>query len=162
MLTLPSSPSELQDDFGLREKGAFVVSVRNPATPAPPYAGIPALPGFSQPIKDAFDGKRWGAVTLEHLAYKHTELLFIGERHFPEDGEHEATATELARLEDEDETRIKHLSGKCLCERVARRRSNKQMLTGTCRGGRHLQGPRIEPEGVPGCQGHMGARVGLR
>ena len=48
MLTIPEKPSELQQDFGLQEKGSFVISVRNPKTPAPPNAGIPEPAKYSQ------------------------------------------------------------------------------------------------------------------
>lgn len=41
ILTIPESPGELQREFGLKARGSFVVSVRNPSTPAPPQAGIP-------------------------------------------------------------------------------------------------------------------------
>ncbi len=42
ILTIPETPKELQEDLGLKQKGSFIVSARNPSTPAPPNAGIPA------------------------------------------------------------------------------------------------------------------------
>jgi hypothetical protein len=41
MLTIPEMPGELQEELGLKKKGSFVVSVRNPANPAPANVGIP-------------------------------------------------------------------------------------------------------------------------
>lgn len=41
MLTIPEKPNELQEDFGLKEQGSFVISVRNPQTPSPPNAALP-------------------------------------------------------------------------------------------------------------------------
>ena len=35
MITIPEKPDELQEEFGVHEKGSFVMSVRNPETPAP-------------------------------------------------------------------------------------------------------------------------------
>lgn len=40
MLTVPEKPNELQHDFGLQEKGSFVILVRNPATPRPQNAAV--------------------------------------------------------------------------------------------------------------------------
>lgn len=48
ILTHPSTPGELQKDFGLKSRGSFVVNVRNPQTPAPPQAGIPDPAEYSK------------------------------------------------------------------------------------------------------------------
>lgn len=40
ILTIPGTPDELQEEFGLKARGSFVVNVRNPSTPAL-QAGIP-------------------------------------------------------------------------------------------------------------------------
>jgi len=47
-LTIPEKPSELQEDFGLKEKGSFIISVRNPQMPAPPNAAIPEPAEYSK------------------------------------------------------------------------------------------------------------------
>lgn len=46
ILTIPDAPDELQKEFGLKARGSFVVSVKNPSTPAPPQAGIPDPAAF--------------------------------------------------------------------------------------------------------------------
>jgi hypothetical protein len=46
MLTIPETPNELQRDFGLKEKGSFVISVRNP--------DYPPLPGQGPQLKAEF------------------------------------------------------------------------------------------------------------
>jgi len=110
MLTIPTKPDELQEDFGLKEKESFVISVRNPQTPSPPNAAIPDPAEYSKEIIEEFRGLRWGSVQPKHFV-KNAEFLFIGERKFPEDGDHEGTADEVAQLEEEDEKRISHLKG---------------------------------------------------
>ena len=60
---------------------------------------------------DEFRDLKWGAVQPKHLDYKNAEVLFIGEKSFPETGDHEATAEELNLLEEEDEKRVAHLEG---------------------------------------------------
>lgn len=47
----------------------------------------------------------------KHLDYKNAEVLFIGEKSFPQEGAHEGTAEELNLLEEEDEERVAHLQG---------------------------------------------------
>lgn len=41
ILTIPDAPNDLQKEFGLQERGSFVISARNPETPAPPQVSIP-------------------------------------------------------------------------------------------------------------------------
>ncbi|KAI5806170.1 hypothetical protein EDC01DRAFT_725088 [Geopyxis carbonaria] len=124
ILTVPENPEdhELQTEFGLRSKGSFVISVRNPKTSAPANAGLDDPAEYSKEIQEGFQGLKWGAVESRHLDYRNAEILFIGEKTFPGDGEkgdgadgkvqkeHEGTKEELERLEHEDDARIKHLS----------------------------------------------------
>ncbi|KAI5837350.1 hypothetical protein DFP73DRAFT_487405 [Morchella snyderi] len=113
ILTLPSTPDELQKDFGLKSRGSFVVNVRNPQTPAPPQAGIPDPAEYSKEIMEEFRGLKWGALEPKHLDYKHAEVLFIGESgsEVPGEGKHEGTSDEMEKLEGEDEVRVRHLEG---------------------------------------------------
>ena len=49
ILTIPEEPDDLQKEFGIQEKkGSFVLSVRNPETPAPPNVGVSKKPEFSK------------------------------------------------------------------------------------------------------------------
>lgn len=48
MLTLPQELGETQKDIGLREKGSFILSTRNPAYPPPAYAQLPSEPDYPQ------------------------------------------------------------------------------------------------------------------
>ena len=67
----------------------------------------------AQRIMDEFEGLKWGPVKPHHLDYQNAEVLFIGEKHFPDSGGYQETGDELAQLEDEDEKRVKHLDGEC-------------------------------------------------
>lgn len=48
ILTIPSTVSEVQRDVGLRERGSFVTSVKNPKYPSPATASLPQAPEFPQ------------------------------------------------------------------------------------------------------------------
>ena len=48
ILTIPSELSEVQKDVGLRERGSFVTSVKNPQYPGPANTNLPEGPGFPQ------------------------------------------------------------------------------------------------------------------
>lgn len=48
ILTVPSPVSEVQRDVGLREKGSFVTSAKNPKYPSPANASLPQAPEFPQ------------------------------------------------------------------------------------------------------------------
>ena len=46
ILTIPSELSEVQKDVGLRDRGSFVVSAKNPQYPGPANASLPQTPDF--------------------------------------------------------------------------------------------------------------------
>ena len=48
ILTIPQQITGVQEDIGLREKGSFIVSVRNPQYEAPAQASLPQKPDFSK------------------------------------------------------------------------------------------------------------------
>lgn len=48
ILTIPTKVSEVQQDVGLRERGSFVTSVKNPTYPGPANTNLPQGPDFSQ------------------------------------------------------------------------------------------------------------------
>lgn len=48
ILTIPSELSEVQKDVGLRERGSFVTSVKNPQYAGPANATLPEGPGYPQ------------------------------------------------------------------------------------------------------------------
>ena len=46
MLTIPSNIGDVQEELGLRERGSFVISVKNPERPGPASTRLPEGPGF--------------------------------------------------------------------------------------------------------------------
>ena len=48
ILTIPSTVSEVQQDVGLRERGSFITSVKNPTYAGPANASLPQSPEFPQ------------------------------------------------------------------------------------------------------------------
>lgn len=48
ILTIPSKLGEIQTDFGLKDRGSFIVSTKNPKFPGPSTARLPKPPEFPQ------------------------------------------------------------------------------------------------------------------
>lgn len=48
ILTLPSKLEDVQRDVGLRERGSFIASTKNPQYPSPPNASLPQGPDYPQ------------------------------------------------------------------------------------------------------------------
>jgi hypothetical protein len=46
ILTIPAELSEVQQDIGLRERGSFITSTKNPKYPSPANAGLPQGPDY--------------------------------------------------------------------------------------------------------------------
>ncbi|KAK7946256.1 uncharacterized protein PG986_010577 [Apiospora aurea] len=120
MLTLPQEFGETQKEMGLREKGSFVLSTRNPDYPPPKYAQLPEGPDYPKEVKDDFRSLRWSGTTPKHLDYVNTQVLLIGEgsgidkamepqKQDQKDGKEEPEE-ELVKLEEEDAQRMKDLN----------------------------------------------------
>lgn len=45
-ITIPSELGEVQEDLGLRSRGSFVISVKNPERPGPANTNLPQAPNF--------------------------------------------------------------------------------------------------------------------
>ncbi|KAK8074130.1 hypothetical protein PG994_005029 [Apiospora phragmitis] len=121
MLTLPEKLGEAQKELGLRMKGSFILSTRNPDYPPPKYAQLPEGPDYPQQVKDDFRSLRWSGTTPKHLDYVNTQFLLIGEssgidkamepqKQDQKDGSKEEPEEELVKLEEEDAQRMKDLS----------------------------------------------------
>jgi hypothetical protein len=48
ILTLPEKLDQVQKDLGLKDKGSFILSTKNPEYPGPANAQLPEGPGFSK------------------------------------------------------------------------------------------------------------------
>lgn len=122
ILTLPEKLGDIQNDLGLREKGSFIVSVKNPKAPGPSNADLGKDPGYSQEIQNTFGSLRWSPLQPEMLNYEACQFLLIGEGEKgldkatetqPGDEKKDETAKEeIEKLEEEDELRVEHLNGK--------------------------------------------------
>jgi len=122
IVTLPEELGSVQNDLGLRPKGSFVVSVKNPKAPGPANADIGKDPGYSQELMSEFRSLRWSALKPDHLNYEGCQFLMIGEGEQGldkatevQDGDEKKEETpkeELQKLEGEDEIRVEHLNGK--------------------------------------------------
>ncbi len=122
IINIPAELGEVQTDFGLKQRGSFVASVKNPDQP--PTAGaqqqnVPPGAQYPKEIIEEFGGLRWKPLEPKFLDYDQTSFLIIGEdfekatEGRPKD-EREGNAPpekEIEKLEGEDEIRIKHLKG---------------------------------------------------
>ncbi|KAI1466274.1 uncharacterized protein F4812DRAFT_436611 [Daldinia caldariorum] len=120
MVTLPKNLGEVQKEIGLKEKGSFIISTRNPQYEPPKGIAPPQVPKYPKEIQDGFRGLRWVATRPEHLDYVNTQFLLIGESSGiqkatePQKGQKEGQEDpieELEKLEDEDTHRMQSLQG---------------------------------------------------
>lgn len=54
MLTLPEELGEVQTEVGLKKKGSWIISTRNPQYPAPSNTALPEGPDFSKEVSLLF------------------------------------------------------------------------------------------------------------
>lgn len=59
MLTLPEELGEVQIEVGLKKKGSWIISTRNPQYPAPSNAQLPGGPEFSKEVSSKLTGSIW-------------------------------------------------------------------------------------------------------
>lgn len=131
MLTIPEKPEQVQDDLGLREKGSFVISLKNPTRKGPANATLDEKPDYPKEFIDDFRGLAWMPIhKAEYLDYPNAQILLIGERQDKfgkaleatdkdkKDDSKESAEEELEKLEDEDQIRIDHLHGSCISNSV--------------------------------------------
>ncbi|KIW89118.1 uncharacterized protein Z519_09970 [Cladophialophora bantiana CBS 173.52] len=119
IINIPAEIGELQKDFGLKQRGSFVTSVKNPEQPPLSNQNVPQGPEYPQDIIDEFRGLRWKPLEPKFLDYDHAQFLMIGEdydkateqRPKDERENNAAPEEEMEKLEGEDEIRIKHLKG---------------------------------------------------
>ncbi|KAL8699815.1 MAG: hypothetical protein Q9201_005782 [Fulgogasparrea decipioides] len=120
ILTRPSEISEVQDGVGLRQRGSYVTSAKNPETSAPAGANLPKGAEYPKEILDEFRGRGWMPLTPKLLDYENTQFLIIGHNEGalekatvpqPDDEKQnkEAPKEELEQLEHEDDLRVEHL-----------------------------------------------------
>ncbi|KUI56129.1 hypothetical protein VP1G_03548 [Cytospora mali] len=119
MLTLPEKLGEVQTKVGLKEKGSWIVSTRNPQYPAPSNTQLPQGPEFSKEILDEFRSLRWMGTLPKHLV-PNSQFLLVGEssgiqkamqpdEKDENDENKEQSIEEMEELEHEDTQRMEHL-----------------------------------------------------
>lgn len=123
ILTIPSQVSEVQEGVGLKQRGSFVTSAKNPETSAPAGASLPRGAEYPKEVIQEFRGRGWMPLEPKLLDYENTQFLIIGHHEAsldkatvpqPEDekNEKEAPREEMEKLEHEDDLRVQHLKGK--------------------------------------------------
>ncbi|KAL8673539.1 MAG: hypothetical protein Q9168_002028 [Polycauliona sp. 1 TL-2023] len=122
ILTIPGEVSEVQDGVGLKQRGSFVTSAKNPTSAAPAGASLPKGAEYPKEILDEFRGRGWMPLEPKLLDYENTQFIMIGHN---EDALEKATAPqpedekqnkeepkeEMEKLVHEDELRVEHLKG---------------------------------------------------
>ncbi|KAI0536349.1 hypothetical protein GGR58DRAFT_528451 [Xylaria digitata] len=119
MITLPSKLGEVQTELGLREKGSFIISTRNPQYDAPRGVAFSKGADYPKEVLEEFRGLRWIPSQPHHLDYVNTQFLLIGEsssirkatepqKEDEKEGK-EKPEDELEMLEDEDAHRMEAL-----------------------------------------------------
>lgn len=119
ILTLPEKLGDVQNDLGLRPRGSFVVSVKNPQYPGPANTNIGIDPGYSDELQNKFRSLRWSPMDPAMMNYEGCQFLMIGEGEGLDsateaqqgDEKKEDPKDEMEKLEDEDEARVEHLGG---------------------------------------------------
>ncbi|KAL4755552.1 hypothetical protein BDW72DRAFT_3373 [Aspergillus terricola var. indicus] len=121
-ITLPEKPGEIQEDFGLSERGSWLVQSKNPKFPSPPSARLPKEPEYPESILEKFGDLRWIPARPELLDYPNAQFLMVGsaagdlgKAATAEEGdkrpEEEQPEEELSKMEEENEERIESLGG---------------------------------------------------
>ncbi|KAJ3044647.1 hypothetical protein HDV00_001573 [Rhizophlyctis rosea] len=81
VLELPEEPGEVQQAFNIEKEGSFIITVKNPETESPPWAGLSdkQKATFPKDVEELFKGRRFipaNPTTL--LDYNHAEFVLIG------------------------------------------------------------------------------------
>lgn len=112
-ITAPEPLGEIQKDIGIKEKGSYVVTVKNPTISAPGNVGLPKGAEYPEKIMKNFRNLRWMPLEPELLDYENTQFLVIGEgmgnfekateaqQKDENDGKKETPDEEVEKLEDE-------------------------------------------------------------
>ncbi|KAJ5769260.1 hypothetical protein N7520_003819 [Penicillium odoratum] len=120
-VTIPANIGEIQENFGLYQRGSWIVQSKNPKFPGPPSGQLPKAAAYPKSVLEKFGDLRWVPLQPEFINYPNAQILMIGgamnswgkaataEGNKPL-GEPEP-GQELERLAEENEHRIEHLQG---------------------------------------------------
>ncbi|KAJ5153103.1 uncharacterized protein N7482_009581 [Penicillium canariense] len=121
VLTIPSDIGEIQENFGLHQRGSWIVQSKNPKFPGPSFAQLPKEPQYPESVLQKFGDLRWVPLEPDFIEYPNAQFLMIGEAqdhlgkaataeggkqpHEIEPGE------ELEKMEQENEDRVQAQEG---------------------------------------------------
>ena len=123
ILTIPSELDEVQRGIGLRQRGSYYTSAKNPQSAQPANVSLPQGPEYPKEILDEFGSRGWMPLQPKLLSYENTQFLLIGHKEDalekaaqPQEEEDqkedkETPLEEIEKLEGEDEGRVKGLDG---------------------------------------------------
>ncbi|CAG8980340.1 hypothetical protein HYALB_00013679 [Hymenoscyphus albidus] len=100
-ITVPEKVGEIQNELGLKQKGSFVVSAKNPET-GNGNVGLENPAKYPEDLQTKFRGLRWMPLIPELLEYENTQFLVIGEAAGNMD-----KALEEMKKDEKDETKEK-------------------------------------------------------
>ena len=121
IITIPEHLDDVQRDVGLRQRGSYITSAKNPESAAPANASLPQGAAYPREILDEFGGRGWMPLKPRLLDYDNTQFLLIGHgdgalekaakaQNDEEKEENKETPLhEIEKLEEEDENRVKGL-----------------------------------------------------
>lgn len=78
-ITYPEEMGQVQNELGVREKGSFICSVKNPKAPGPSNASLDNLAEYPEDIQKKFRNLRWMPLQPELLNFQNTQMLLIGD-----------------------------------------------------------------------------------
>ncbi|KKK16698.1 hypothetical protein ARAM_004014 [Aspergillus rambellii] len=122
VLTLPEKLGDVQEDFGLAERGSWLIQSKSPKFPGPPFARLPKDPEYPEGMLEKFRDLRWIPMEPELIDYPNAQFLMIGSTSgglakvaLAEPGEtrpeEEEPQEEVIKMEEENEDRIETLGG---------------------------------------------------
>ncbi|OKL56688.1 hypothetical protein UA08_07991 [Talaromyces atroroseus] len=121
ILTIPRELGDIQSDFGLYDRGSFVIQSKSPKYPGPATARLPQEPEYPESVLEKFQHYRWIPTEPELLDYPNAQFLMIGSAqsqlgraggaHVDDKGTKKDPAEELGQLEEENEERVETLAG---------------------------------------------------
>ena len=123
ILTIPDELEAVQKGVGLRKRGSYFTSAKNPESSSPANASLPQGADYPKEIIDEFHGRGWMPLQPKLLNYENSQFLIIGhgddaleKATKAQDGEEEEPEVEtpleeVEKLEKEDELRVEHLDG---------------------------------------------------
>merc|ERR1712187_40186 len=122
IITIPNEIGSVQEDFGIRLRGSWIVQAKNLKFPGPASAQLPKKPEYHEEIREKFADYRWVPLEPVFINYPNAQFLMIGEAQdelgkaaIAEPGgkreNQEQPGEELEKLEQENEERIEALQG---------------------------------------------------